>query len=105
MYAPTEESIDELLAEALRVSDRVIIVEEIRGPKTNVPRAKAFDKEVNDRIHPTASMPVYNYYSVTDIELFFAELDREIAFHRLISEGSDDNGFSETHVFVADSRS
>jgi ubiquinone/menaquinone biosynthesis C-methylase UbiE len=46
----TSAAITRLLAEALRVSHRVIIVEEIKGDRTDVARAQQFDKDVNERI-------------------------------------------------------
>jgi hypothetical protein len=46
-----------LLGEALRASNRVVIVEEIKGNKTDVVRAQLFDEEVNKQIHPNVHMP------------------------------------------------
>ena len=39
----------------------MIIVEEIKGDRTYVDRAQQFDRDVNERIHPSISMPVYGY--------------------------------------------
>ena len=51
-HLQTSTAITRLLAEALRVSQRLIIVEEIKGDRTDVVRARQFDKDVNERIHP-----------------------------------------------------
>ena len=101
-HLPSPTQVGDLLAEAARVSDRVIIVEEIRGSKTDVARAKIFDQEVNDKIHQGVSMPVYNYYSATEVLEFFKELGSKVVFHHVISEGSEENGFLETRVFVTE---
>ena len=95
----------ELLAEALRVSTRVVLIEEIKGSKTDVVRAELFDKEVNDKIHPNVDMPVYGYCTSKGIESLAVELDGELLFHRRISDGDEGNGFLETHVFVISSSS
>ena len=89
-----------LLAEALRVSQRVLIVEEIKGERTDVVRARQFDQEVNDKIHPGNTMPVYGYWTARGIVGFAVQLDGRLLFHRRISEGEEGNGFLETHIFV-----
>jgi ubiquinone/menaquinone biosynthesis C-methylase UbiE len=50
-HVSTLTEIIRLLAEALRVSDRVIIVEEIKGDKTDVASAETFDKKMNAKLH------------------------------------------------------
>lgn len=100
-HLSSEKEVLRLLSEAARVSDTIIIVEEIQGEKTNLPRAKIFDQEVNEKIHPNVIMPVYRYYTEKEIRNFFQTLGRTMSLHHVVSRGSDENGFLETHVFVA----
>jgi ubiquinone/menaquinone biosynthesis C-methylase UbiE len=99
-HLPTSSQMARLLAEALRVSNRVIIVEEIRGNKTDTARAQLFDEQVNKRIHSDVNMPVYGYCTSEGIEELAAELNASVVFHRRISDGQEINGFLETHMFV-----
>lgn len=101
-HLPSETLVIQLLAEAQRVSRRIIIVEEILGEHTDIVRAKAFDKEVNDRLHPGTFMPVHKYYTRQEIEKFFKQQRQKIIFHANISPGFVENGFLETQVFVAE---
>ncbi len=101
-HLPTEPAVEKLLAEARRVARRIIIVEEIAGLRTNLTRAKEFDREVNERIHPGALMPVFKYYTRAEIGRLLEELRLPRQFHIVISTGSPENGFLETQVFVAD---
>jgi hypothetical protein len=96
----TSSDILQLLSEALRVSPRLIIVEEIKGDRTDVLRARQFDQEVNEKIHPNISMPVFGYSPAKGIIGLALQLDGRVLFHRRISEGEEDNGFLETHIFV-----
>jgi hypothetical protein len=82
------------------VSRRVVIVEEAKGDRTDVVRARQFDQEVNEKIHPNISMPVYGYWTAKGIMGFALELDGRVFFHRRISDGEEENGFLETHIFV-----
>jgi ubiquinone/menaquinone biosynthesis C-methylase UbiE len=102
-HLQTSSQMVQLLAEALRISTRVVLVEEIKGSKTDVVRAELFDKEVNDKIHPNVHMPVYGYCTSEGIENLVVELNGVLLFHRRISEGEEGNGFLETHVFVISS--
>jgi len=101
-HLTTEQAVGELLAEAARVARRVVIVEEIAGARTDVARAKKFDQEVNDQIHPGTLMPVYKYYTKGEIERLFEKLSRKLVFHAVVSIGTPENGFLETQVFVAE---
>jgi hypothetical protein len=67
-----------LLGEALRASNRVVIVEEIKGNKTDVVRAQLFEKEVNKKIHPNVHMPVYGYCTSKGIESLAVVTTRSI---------------------------
>ena len=99
-HLQTSAAITKLLEEALRVSNRLIIVEEIKGDRTDVVRARQFDKDVNERIHPDVSMPVYGYWTERGVIGFAIQIDAKLLFHRRISAGEADNGFLETHIFV-----
>jgi hypothetical protein len=99
-HLQTSAAITKLLEEALRVSRRLIIVEEIKGDRTDVARARQFDKDVNERIHPNISMPVYGYCTSKGIIAFALQVDATVLFHSRISQGEEDNGFLETHIFV-----
>ena len=76
------------------------IVEEVKRDRTNVVRARQFDQEVNQKIHPNVNMPVYGYWTARGIIGFAVQIDAKLLFHRRISEGEAGNGFLETHVFV-----
>ena len=97
-------AITRLFAEALRVSRRAIIVEEIKGDRTDVARAQQFDKDVNERIHPNISMPVYGYCTSKGIIAFAVQVGPTVLFHHRLSKGEAVNGFLETHVFVISHR-
>jgi hypothetical protein len=77
-----------------------MIVKEIKGDRTDVARAQQFDKEVNERIHPNISMPVYGYCTPEGIIAFAVQGDASVLLQDRISEGEEDNGFLETHIFV-----
>ena len=104
-HLKTSSQMVQLLSEALRVSTRVVLIEEVKGSKTDVVRAELFDKEANDKIHPNVDMPVYGYCTSTGIESLAVDLSGELLFHRRISDGHEGNGFLETHVFVISSSS
>jgi hypothetical protein len=95
-HLQTSSQMVQLLPEALRVSNRVVIVEEIKGDKTDVVRAQLFDEEVNKQIHPNVHMPVYGYCTSKGIESLAVELNGELLFHYQISDGEEGNGFLET---------
>jgi SAM-dependent methyltransferase len=99
-HLQTSAAVTRLLEEALRVSRRLIIVEEIKGDRTDVARARQFDKDVNERIHPNISMPAYGYCTSKGIIAFAVQVDATVLFHSRISQGEEDNGFLETHIFV-----
>ncbi len=101
-HLPPAQPVEELLRESRRVARRVIIVEEIISERTHLARAKEFDREMNEHIHPGTAMPVYRYYSAAEIGQFLEQLNCELRFHTLVSTGSPENGFLETHVFVAE---
>jgi ubiquinone/menaquinone biosynthesis C-methylase UbiE len=98
-HIPTE-SVLPLLGEIFRVSKRFILLEEVTNSKTNVEKAKAFDDEVNAKIHPGAHMPVYKYYSPEEIGEMCKSFGRSIQEHKVIFEGVAEHGDLETHLFV-----
>ena len=56
-HLPSSPEVVSLLAEALRVSKNVVIVEELKGDNTDVTRAKLFDQKVNGRTTPEPQCP------------------------------------------------
>ena len=46
-HLPGAAAIAALLNECVRVSARLVIVEEVTGPNTNIARARAFDSDMN----------------------------------------------------------
>lgn len=94
------EKIKQLLKEAARVAHTVILVEEIASFKTNIVIARSFDEKVNKLIHPNIEMKIYRYYSMVEIMIIIKELNLNIAAHEVISSGTEENGFLETHVCV-----
>ena len=83
-----------------RVGEAIVIVEEIAGARTDIGRAKAFDREVNAKLHPEIAMPVYDYCTANEVRHLLAAAGRPDIVHALVMEGSAENGFLETHVFV-----
>jgi SAM-dependent methyltransferase len=90
-HLQTSSQIVRLLSEALRVSHRLIIVEEVKGDRTDIVRARQFDQDVNERIHPNIRMPVYGYWTAKGIIGFALQLNGSVLFHRQISEGEEEN--------------
>ncbi len=99
-HIPDRAEVRRLIAEAARVSDAVVIVEEIAGTRTDIGRAKRFDSEVNARLHPDIAMPVFDYFAANEVRHLLAGAGRPDIVHALVAEGSAANGFLETHVFV-----
>src|SRR4051812_168774 len=93
-----------LLKECSRVSATLVIVEEVTGPKTDIPRARAFDRDMNDHLHPGVLMPVFGYLSADAVKARLSAAGAPLVAHAVISMGSDENGWLETHVFVGDAR-
>jgi hypothetical protein len=89
-----------LLNECARVSATLVIVEEVTGPKTDIARARAFDKEMNDYLHPGVPMPVFGYVSPDAVKAQLSAAGAAPIAHSVVSIGSDENGWLETHVFV-----
>ena len=93
---------EQLLSEAFRVSKKVLVVEEIRGERTDVARAKAYDEAVNMRMHSSIPMPVRAYFSSEEMEALLVRLGHKVGSHEVINRGSNKNGFLEKHFFVAE---
>jgi hypothetical protein len=89
-----------LLKECARVSATLVIVEEVTGPKTDIARARAFDKDMNDHLHPGVPMPVFDYLSADAVKAQLFAVGALPVAHSVVSMGSDENGWLETHVFV-----
>jgi ubiquinone/menaquinone biosynthesis C-methylase UbiE len=100
-HVETEKQMTHLLKEASRISGNVIIIEEIASSETDVIAAVAFDKKVNDVIHPGIEMKVFKYYRQPQLETSLKEAGLKVIYHEVLSNGSEENGFLETHVFVA----
>lgn len=100
-HIPTED-VSSTLREAFRVAKRLVIVEEVVGEKTDIAVAEQFDLDVNKKIYARADMPVHHYYTPEELRALFAELGHTVVSHQKISEGMPENGFLETHLFVAE---
>ena len=99
-HLPSADEIAALLKECARVSTTLVIVEEVVGPKTDLTRARAFDREMNDHLHPGVSMPVFDYLSADAVKAQLFAVGAPSIAHSVVSMGSDQNGWLETHVFV-----
>jgi ubiquinone/menaquinone biosynthesis C-methylase UbiE len=95
------ENVVKLLKEAVRVSNTIVIVEEIASEKTDMPTALAFDSCVNNQIHPNIPMHVFYYFTEKEMKDVLHQIGIPLIYHEIISHGSEENGFLETHVFVA----
>jgi len=89
-----------LLKECSRVSGTLVIVEEVAGPNTDIARARAFDKDMNGHLHPGVLMPVFDYLSPDALRAQLSAAGAPPVGHAVVSMGSDENGWLETHVFV-----
>jgi hypothetical protein len=89
-----------LLKECSRVSGTLVIVEEVAGPNTDIARARAFDKDMNGHLHSGVLMPVFDYLSPDALRAQLSAAGAPPVGHAVVSMGSDENGWLETHVFV-----
>src|SRR3954464_12367783 len=99
-HVSSADQIAALLKECSRVSATLVIVEEVAGPKTDIARARAFDKDMNGHLHPGAPMPVFGYLSAAAVNAQLSAAGAPPLAHAVVSMGSDENGWLETHVFV-----
>ena len=99
-HLPGVDAIVCLLTECARVSATVVIVEEVTGPKTDISRARAFDRETNAYLHPGVLMPVFRYFSPAGVNAQLSAAGASLVGHAVVSVGSRENGWLETHVFV-----
>jgi SAM-dependent methyltransferase len=99
-HVPDRTGVRALLAEAARVAPTTVIVEEVIGPATDVARAKAFDRDMNEQLHPGVAMPVYDYFTPPELAQMLADVGRPVTHHSVVFSGNNENGFLETHVFA-----
>jgi SAM-dependent methyltransferase len=99
-HLPQPGDVAALIAECARVARAVVIVEEVRGPRTDVARAREFDHAMNAQLHPGVAMPVHAYATAEEIAAHLAAAGAPLACHVVVSEGTAENGFLETHVFA-----
>jgi hypothetical protein len=93
-----------LLKECSRVSATLVIIEEVTGPNTDIARARAFDKAMNGHLHSSVLMPVFGYLSADAVKTQLSAAGAPPVAHAVVSMGSDENGWLETHVFVGGKR-
>lgn len=101
-HTATREEAITMLKEAFRVSKRLILIEEIRGDRTDIAFAKAHDEATNTLMHSSILMPVREYFSTEEVETIIGDLGHKVLSHRVISRGSKVDGFLEKHLFVAE---
>ena len=101
-HVPTRDAAINLLSEAFRIASRVLLVEEIRGEKTDVALAKSVDEQLNALMHSSIPMPVREYFSEDEVRALVRGLGHEIIVHHVIDRGLKENGFLEKHLFVAE---
>ena len=99
-HLPGAAAIAALLIECVRVSATLVIVEEVTGPNTDIARARAFDSDMNGHLHPGVPMPVFGYLSADAVKAQLSAAGAAPVAHAVVSMGSDENGWLETHVFV-----
>ncbi len=90
-----------LLKEAGRVSERVVIVEEVRTDNTDLSVALDFDYKVNEMIHPNIHMQVYQYFSMEEIVGILHSIGRREIYTFNISSGTEENGWIDTWAIIA----
>ena len=99
-HLPGADAIAALLSECARVSATVVIVEEVTGAKTDIARARAFDQDMNAHLHPGVPMPVFGYLSADAVKAQLSAAGVPPVAHSVVSMGSGENGWLQTHVFV-----
>lgn len=97
-----EDQLPPLVAEAARVAPRIVIVEELIGDSTDPDAARDFDERMNAAIHPDVVMPVHRYYTSDELVSLLHGAGLGVFHKAMISPGDADNGFLETHLFVAE---
>ena len=99
-HLPKKISVEKILAEALRVSKKIVIVEEIRNIKTNKKKAIEFDKRINKIILPKDKFEFRDYNTHKEMFVWLKKLNVRIESF-LIEKGNKENGYLDTFVYVA----
>ena len=95
--------VERVVKEMARVTSKQLIIhEEIATPRTNILVAKEYDEQMNVLFNPGNPMKVYNYYTREEIESLGTESGLELAEHRVLKEGTNEDGYLQKHMFVFD---
>lgn len=90
----------QVLKEAKRVAQTIIIIEELKNKKTDVKHAKKFDADINELIHPQVKMPIVQYYTNEKILTVIQKLQMKVSKNLLLDAGNKQNGFLETRLYI-----
>ena len=99
-HLPQEINLQNVFKELKRVGEIIIIIEEIITEKTNIKKAKEFDAKINDLIHPSTIMPIYKYYSDTELKKLFKNTNLKIIEEIIINNGYKENGFLQQKIYI-----
>ena len=102
-HLPPEIAVDEVLRELGRVSEMLIIVEEIFTNRTNRERAKAFDAKMNKILHPDSQMKTYVYYTDEKVKAAIIAAGLNLAEEKIIDEGSEEDGYLQRKIYIINS--
>lgn len=98
-HLPKQISILKVVSEALRVADKAVVIEEVKTGKTIKKNALAFDKKINDILHPGSKYHCNKYYSASQIKSLMASIHLNVDAVR-VKRGNKENGYVDTYVFI-----
>lgn len=100
-HIPLQINFEQVLQNLGNIGKQVIIVEEIIGENTDVKKAREFDAEMNQKIHPTSShMAIYKYYTDRELKHLFAINNLQIIEEKMLSKGSFEDGFLQRKFYA-----
>ena len=98
-HLPKKIHILKVISEALRVADKSVIVEEVKTARTIKKTAMAFDKKINNILHPGSKYHFNKYYSASQIKLLMTRAHLKVDATRVM-RGNKENGYLDTYVFI-----
>ena len=89
-----------VLASTARIGKKLIIVEELITPNSNIDLALAHDQTINEIIHPGINMPPYHFLTkeelVDEVSKYYSSVEARLAI-----KGKPEEGGLDTYVVVA----
>ncbi len=97
-------NIEKAFSELRRVSQKIILVEEIATRKTNLEKAKKFDEEINNLIHPSIKMPIYKYYTDSELKDIFIKNNLKLLKERVLDKEKEKEGFLLRKIYILETK-